>query len=233
MKPIIGILAEIDDEKTVKIQDTYVKTVERLGGIPIVIPYADNESTLTEFSDICDGFIFTGGADIDPKHYGEDKKATCGGIQQYRDDLELRLFNVIIKTKKPIIAICRGIQLVNVALGGTLYQDIPSEKPSEIFHQQKEPKFAMSHGVKILKGTPLYSLIGSERMKANSFHHQAIKDLGKDLEIMATADDGIIEAVYLKSDRYLRAYQWHPERIWAEDELNRRIFEDFINACKA
>ncbi|MBE6895998.1 MAG: gamma-glutamyl-gamma-aminobutyrate hydrolase family protein [Ruminococcaceae bacterium] len=233
MKPIIGILAEIDDEKTVKIQDTYVKTVECLGGIPIVIPYTDNESTLTKFTDICDGFIFTGGADVDPKHYGEEKKETCGVIQQYRDDLELRIFNVIIKKQKPIIAICRGIQIVNVALGGTLYQDIPTEKPSDIFHQQKEPKFAMSHDVEILKGTPLHSLIGAERMQANSFHHQAIKTLGKDLEIMATADDGIIEAVYLKSDRYLRAYQWHPERIWAEDELNRRIFEDFISVCKA
>ena len=232
MNPIIGILAEIDGEKTVKIQDTYVKAVERQGGIPIVIPYAAADETLTQFINICDGFIFTGGADIDPRHYGEAKKETCGEIQPNRDDLELRLFNALIGTEKPILAICRGIQLVNVALGGTLYQDLPTEKPSEIFHQQKEAKFETSHEVNIRKTTPLYELIGKERMIANSFHHQAIKDLGKDLEIMAVSDDNIIEAVFLNNDRYLRAYQWHPERIWDKDDCNRLIFEDFLGACK-
>ena len=204
---------------------------DQSGGIPVLFPYVDDGETVEHLVDICDGFFFTGGADIDPKRYGEETRETIGDVQEHRDEFEFNVFQRVIKTSKPILAICRGAQLVNVALGGTLYQDIPSEINTKIAHRQNEPKFSTSHDVKVLVGTPLHKIMQAEQIKANSFHHQAIKTLGKGLEIMAVAEDGIIEAVYLPEREYLRAYQWHPERLFDIDESARAIFYDFIKTC--
>ena len=233
MRPIIGVLAEIDDELNTKVQNSYIHAIEMSGGIPISFPYVDDSETIEHLVDICNGFFFTGGADIDPKRYGEEAMESIGVIQEHRDEFEFRVFQKVIKTSKPILAICRGAQLVNVALGGTLYQDIPSEIHTKISHRQCEPKFSPSHDVRIVIDTPLYEIMGTEQIKANSFHHQAIKELGKGLEIMAFAEAGIIEAIYSSGTQYLRAYQWHPERLFEADPQNRMIFEDFIHACKS
>ena len=234
MKPIIGLLGEVDDARASLVNYAYINAVEGSGGVPMLLPYTDNADTMREYIALCDGFIFTGGADIAPERYGEALSPACGSIQKYRDEFELAMFREVYnKTKKPILAICRGIQLVNVALGGTLYQDIPSEIPSEIQHRQLEPKDAPSHSVTVAFDTPLSQIVGGEkRITANSFHHQAIKTLGRGLSVMALADDGIIEAVYADGERYMRAYQWHPERLCNTDINNRRIFDDFIASCK-
>ena len=232
MKPIIALLAKTDDEITTSVQDGYVRAIETAGGIPILLPYVNEDETIDSFIDLCDGFFFTGGADVAPDYYGETKKDTCGLIQKYRDELEFRVLKKVLLTAKPIIAVCRGAQLVNVALGGTLYQDIPSEIDTELQHRQKEAKNLPSHSVRVIEGTPLYELCGKKVIPANSFHHQAIKELGQDLSVMALADDGIIEAIYSTSHCYMRAYQWHPERLCDSEENNRKIFEDFISACK-
>ena len=232
MKPIIGIFAEVDDNLVTAVRRTYISAIEKAGGLPVLIPYVESDEILDGMVDGCDGFFFTGGKDIDPARYNEIKKETCDEIQPYRDDLEFRAFKKAFEAKKPILAICRGAQLVNVALGGTLYQDIPSEINTELVHRQTVGEFEYSHDVNVVKDTPLYALVGNETIKANSFHHQAIKELGEGLEVMAKADDGIIEAVYYNGDRYLRAYQWHPERLFDKDRYNRSVFEDFINECK-
>lgn len=231
MRPLIGMLVEIDNELSAKVLNTYVHAIERTGGIPIPFPYVDEDETVDRLIDSCDGFLFTGGVDIDPVRYGEEAGEYIGDIQRHRDEFEFNVFQRVIKTSKPILAICRGAQLVNVALGGTLYQDIPSEVQTKISHRQSEPKFSFSHDVRIMPDTPLYEMMGTEQIHANSFHHQAIKALGKGLEVMAIAEDGIIEAVYLPGERYVRAYQWHPERLVDADTHNRMIFEDFIHAC--
>lgn len=232
MKPIIALLAKTDDEITTSVQDGYVRAIETAGGIPILLPYVNEDETIDSFIDLCDGFFFTGGADVAPDYYGETKKDTCGLIQKYRDELEFRVLKKVLLTEKPIIAVCRGAQLINVALGGTLYQDIPSEIDTELQHRQKEAKNLPSHSVRVIEGTPLYELCEKKVIPANSFHHQAIKELGQDLSVMALADDGIIEAIYSTSHCYMRAYQWHPERLCDSEENNRKIFEDFISACK-
>lgn len=233
MRPIIGVLAEVDGELSTRVQNPYVHAIEGAGGIPVLFPYVEDDDTVEHLVDICDGFFFTGGIDVEPKRYGEEPKETLGETQENRDEFELRVFQKVIKTAKPILAICRGAQLVNVALGGTLYQDIPSEINTKIAHRQSEPKFSTSHDVRVLVGTPLHKIMQAEQIKVNSFHHQAIKTLGKGLEIMAVAEDGIIEAVYLPEREYLRAYQWHPERLFETNSQNRIILEDFINACKS
>ena len=228
MNPIIGILAEVDDERLTCVLPTYIHAIEAAGGLPLLLPYVENIETVADFTRRCDGFCFTGGMDVDPARYGEAIKPACGTIQRYRDDLEFRVLGEVLKADKPILAICRGAQLINVAFGGTLYQDLPSEYDTPIPHRQSEGKFEPSHPILVEQGTPLFALVGKTSMTGNSFHHQAIKDLGDGLEIMARAEDGIVEAVWSPKMRYLRAYQWHPERLYDLDADNRSIFENFV-----
>ena len=197
----------------------------------MVLPYDESDEVIDSMVSNCDGFFFTGGADINPLRYREKVKSTCGNIEYSRDEFEFRAFEKIIKTKKPILGVCRGMQLINVALGGTLHQDIPTEIKTKILHKQSEPEFSPSHKVNVSENTPLFNLVQKNKITANSFHHQCIKTLGDGLLPMARADDGIIEAVYYDGERYIRAYQWHPERLYFQSKENRWIFDDFIEAC--
>ena len=232
MKPLVGILADVNNERTVSVFYPYTAAIERAGGIPIIIPFSLKSDLINSYAELCDGFFFTGGADIDPLYYGEEAVAECGELHPYRDSLEFLMFDEAMRKRKPVLAICRGAELVNVALGGTLYQDIHSEVDTTVTHRQIEPTFAHSHEVNIIPDTPLAELFHAGRVKVNSFHHQATKIIGRDLLPMATADDGIVEALYYTGDNYLRAYQWHPERLFDADNYNRKIIEDFILACK-
>jgi putative glutamine amidotransferase len=233
MRPVIGVLAEVDDEAATRVMRSYIHALEASGGAPLLLPYTEDPEVLSRFAEVCDGFCFTGGKDVDPKHYGEERHPGCEAIAPLRDALELVVFAAVYPTGKPILGICRGAQLINVAMGGTLYQDLPTQRPSAIAHRQSQPKTEPSHSVRILAGSPLFEQIGAERMQANSFHHQAIKTPGKGLEIWAVADDGVIEAVGLPGERYLHAYQWHPERLCDGDADNRKIFERFVEACRS
>ncbi|MBQ7337937.1 MAG: gamma-glutamyl-gamma-aminobutyrate hydrolase family protein [Clostridia bacterium] len=231
MHPIICLTPDVDAERDTTVNFTYVHALTETGAIPYPLPYLDSEAALEALCALCDGFVFSGGVDVHPRYYGEDVKPTCGNINEARDTLELRLFAAAYATGKPILGICRGAQLVNVALGGTLHQDLPSEIDTTIAHRQTEPKFAASHHVSVLADTPLHVLTGVDRIRVNSFHHQAIRTLGRGLCPMALADDGVIEAAYLPGERYLRVYQWHPERLVASCPHNRAIFDDFVAAC--
>ena len=232
MKPIIGILTEVDIDKNTRVLFPYVGAIEGSGGVPIVLPYCDSEETRDEFIKMCDGFLFTGGSDINPARYGEEVRNVYGSLMLYRDEMDFDMFYRAFESKKPILAICRGAQLANAALGGTLYQDIPTERPSNIQHRQLEAKNEHSHYASIVAGTPLHKLMGKEKIRINSFHHQALKTLGKGLVTMATADDGLIEAIYLDGEQYLAGYQWHPERLYYSDDYHKLIFDEFISHCK-
>ena len=231
--PLIGIIASSKDVEDVSTPTTYTAAIEMAKGVPVVLPCGDRFDLYDCYVDLCDGFMFTGGCDIHPARYGEEVLPACGNIQDHRDIIELAFLEKAIQTDKPIIAICRGIQLVNVGLGGTLYQDIPSQLNTPMVHKQTEGRFEPSHSVSIIENTPLAAMTGGKTtMVGNSFHHQAIKDLGRGLEVMARADDGIIEAVYMPEKPYVRAYQWHPERLWQIDADNRAIFTEFVAACR-
>ncbi len=231
MKPIIGVLGAIDEEFVLSVPGEYGRAIEKSGGLPLALPYIEDEATLRDFVALCDGFCFTGGMDVLPARYGEETSPLCGKVQEHRDALEFRIFEMILPTGKPLLAICRGAQVLNVAQGGTLFQDLPSQRPSPIHHRQTEEKFSPSHEVCALPDTPLHTLVGRERITANSFHHQAVKTLGKNLVPMAYADDGVIEAFYHSAHPYLRAYQWHPERLCDTSAHNRLVFDDFIKHC--
>ena len=233
MKPLIGLLTEINDECTAIALSSYSLAIEKAGGVPIVIPYTEKSEAVSEYLRIFDGFFFTGGADISPSIYNDaDPCGLCEAPQGKRDEHEVRLLRAVLAADKPILAVCRGMQLLNAVMGGTLYKDIPTEAPSAIPHRQSEPKTMPSHTVAPIKGTPLYSLLGKETVGANSFHHQGVKALGKGLLPMAYAEDGMIEAVYAPTKQYIRGYQWHPERLIETDEDNMLLFVDFVKACR-
>ena len=232
MRPIIGITPEIAEDGKVSLNYAYTHAVETAGGIPLVLPCTEDEALLQELATLCHGFVFSGGEDIEPARYGEEKLPQCGEQALRRDAFDFAMFEKALATGKPILGICRGSQLINVALGGTLWQDLPSQQPSEICHVQKEGQFDHSHDVNILPDTPLAAIVGKNRLTINSFHHQAAKVLGKGLQVMATADDGIVEATYLPEHPFLLALQWHPERLCDIDADARALFRCFIDNCK-
>ena len=232
MRPIIGITPEIAENGKVSLNYAYTHAIETAGGIPLVLPCTEDEALLDQLTALCHGFVFSGGEDIDPVRYGEEKLPQCGEQALRRDAFDLAMFEKALASGKPILGICRGSQLINVALGGTLWQDLPSQQPSDIRHVQQEGQFEHSHSVNILPGTPLAAATGKERLTINSFHHQAAKALGKGLQVMATADDGTVEATWLPEHRFLWSIQWHPERLSDIDADARAIFGSFIDACK-
>lgn len=231
MKPFIGIITDIDNDYTSHLAHDYVKAVELSGGTPILIPYIKSIDNLNTLISLCNGFIFTGGGDVNPKFYNQEKSKLCGSPQIARDEFEIKFFNHIKNSFKPILCICRGMQLLNVILGGDLYQDIPSEFNTQILHKQPQGKYETSHEVKVSPDTPLCKIINNNRIVVNSFHHQAIKNLATDLKPMAISDDGIIEAVYAINHPYLMGYQWHPERLIDTEASSKFIFSDFIIKC--
>ena len=233
MTPIICLTPSVSDERDTTVNATYIHALVQAGALPYPLPLLEDDTLLQRVVDMCDGFVFSGGGDVNPHRYGEEIKPTCGSITEPRDDLELRLFQKAFAAGKPMIGICRGAQVLNVALGGTLHQDIPTEIKTDIAHRQGEPKFAMSHEVRVLADTPLHALTGGvERIHVNSFHHQSVKVLAPGLVPMAYADDGVLEAAYLDDARYLRIYQWHPERLVDFCPHSRAIFGEFITACR-
>ena len=232
MKAKIGIVAAINSEHSSSVLRDYVNAIEKVDVLPVIIPYVEKEENLNELFDLCDGIMLLGGEDVMPSLYGEEKKPTCGENCRERDDYEMLIFEKALYSFKPILAICRGSQLVNVALGGTLHQDIPSEIENALDHKKSTEMPSYTHKINVIDGTPLHALINSDEMQINTFHHQCIKDLGRLLEVMAVADDGIIEAYYMPSYRFLRAYQWHPERMVDTDENCLNIFKEFADECQ-
>ena len=228
MKAIIGILPNINEEGIVSIDRAYLQAIFRVGGLPVIVPYSENPEELYQYLKSVDGVLLTGGGDVAPSYYGETAHPKTQPPCVLRDKLDFACFEYAFKLKKPILAICRGMQLANVALGGTLYQDIPSQFESDLLHKQTQGKFESSHIVFAKENTPLVKIARKESLSANSFHHQAIKDLADGLGVMGVAEDGMIEAVYWTGKQYFRGYQWHPERLCDVDVANENIFSEFV-----
>ena len=230
-KPIIGVTPLWDKEKnSYWMLPGYLEGLEEAGAIPVILPLAADGADIAQFADLCDGFLFTGGQDVAPQLYREALKPTCGELCPARDTLERELLNRALEQDKPILGICRGLQFLNVALGGTLYQDLPTEHPSEISHSMKPPYDRAAHTVRILPDTPLAALLQKPELGVNSCHHQAIKTLAPGLVEMARSTDGLIEAVYLPGKTFVWAVQWHSEMSLRADEASGKIFKAFVEA---
>lgn len=210
----------------------YIKALRVAGAIVSVLPLEINEQKLKEVINKYDGFVFTGGgADVNPELYGEERLKECGPSNDRRDKVEMALLKELLRTNIPILGICRGMQVINVACGGTLYQDIPSQSKTKINHSQMKNMKTTVHKVKILDDTKLESIVKSNEIMVNTVHHQAVKQLGKGLRISALAPDNIVEAMEGVENNII-AVQWHPEHIWMKVEEHKKLFVAFIKACK-
>lgn len=206
--------------------------VNAAGGIAVLLPLDMGREMLEEVLDRFDGFLLSGGPDIDARYFGEENLKFGGKISPYRDAAEIKLARAAVELGKPLLAICRGLQVLNVALEGTLYQDIHSQlKDRELLkHWQEAPDWYPAHDVKLEKDTKLRSCFRKESLGVNSYHHQAVKAVGKGLGITAVSSDGIIEALEHESHRFAVGVQWHPEMMWREDREYLKLFEALINS---
>lgn len=211
-KPIIGISSTSGDGNTTSAPLTYVKSVIRAGGVPVVLPITSDPELLSRMLDGVDAIIMTGGEDIDPlKWFGEEPVAALGEVAPERDAYDIALIRMAVGKGLPVLGICRGEQLMNVAFGGTLYQDIPSQAKSVVKHQQKAPGWYGTHSIKIDKTSLLFKQIGVDSVAVNSFHHQAIKDVAPGFRVTARSKDGIVEAIEKVGSSKVFATQFHPE----------------------
>ena len=227
MKPIVGVTSSFDWEKKVfTLPSSYICAVEEAGGVPVLLPpsmKADFEILLESV----DGVILTGGVDVDPVVYGEAPIPMMGKIDPLRDHFEISLARRVLEVEKPLLAICRGIQVLNVAAGGTLYQDINGQIDDSFKHNQKAPTQHPTHKVRVKTGSRLHGIFKKKELMVNSFHHQAVKNLGRQFLATAWSDDGVVEAMESEDNIFVLGVQWHPERM-IEGEMIK-IFEAFIS----
>ncbi|OQA03904.1 MAG: putative glutamine amidotransferase [bacterium ADurb.Bin400] len=234
-KPTIGILGTIVELENhildIEVHHAYTKAVLNAGGIPIILSSIKDSSLIKEYIGLCDGFIFTGGYDIEPSLYNETPHETVTDTDPLRDWFEPRLMQTAMKHDLPILAICRGHQMLNVVRGGTLWQDLPSERPaSTVNHRQIEKHDIPSHSITLQPSTKLFKIVGSPSIMVNSRHHQAIKTLGSDLVATAHSEDGIIEAIEDPNAKFIVGIQSHPEDLIKTTDYAAKIFSTFIQA---
>lgn len=235
MKPIIGVTASLElgrDDYGIELADT--EAILAAGGLPVMLPHLVEEADLDEIAEHIDGLFLAGGYDIDPTLFGEEPHPNLGVIIPSRDAFELALAKKVLAMNKPILGVCRGAQILNIAVGGDMYQDITTQVKGDLLqHQQKAPKFHGSHFVDVTEGSLLNRLTGKMRIKVNSRHHQANRLVPAPFVISGKASDGIVEAVESMHHHFVLGVQWHPENMArASDSASVQIFSGFVEACK-
>ncbi len=239
MRPLIGIpchsgLHEGTARPIYCNNRAYVHAVEHAGGVPILIPLFDNLSTLTTLLSRLDGLLLPGGTDVQPHHYSEEPHPLLGDIDPQIDELELVLARWALEADIPTLGICRGMQLLNVALGGTLYQDLEEQYPGSMRHMYADlPRSQVTHRVYIEAGSRMEKTLGTHEVWVNSLHHQAIKKPGKGVRITGRAEDGVAELMEVADFRFVMAAQGHPEEIYTHQKAWAKLFAALIYACDA
>ena len=233
MRPVIGLIPLYDDDKdSYWMLPGYMKAIEKCGGLPIMLPLTDDKGELTDAYSICDGILFTGGHDVSPEVYGETPVDKCGKPCPLRDSMEGYILELCIRDDKPLFGICRGIQFINAYLGGTLYQDLPSQYDGDTEHHMKPPYDRLAHKVDVLGDTKLAGIIGSGLHDVNSYHHQSVKELAPGVTKMAVSEDGLVEAIEIKDHRFAIAVQWHPEFSYEVSEDSMKLVTAFVDVCQ-
>ncbi|HKH90928.1 MAG TPA: gamma-glutamyl-gamma-aminobutyrate hydrolase family protein [Gemmatimonadaceae bacterium] len=235
--PLVAVTATarlVDGVERVRLNASYVRALESAGLIPLVIPPLASPNAAVHLLDVVAGLVLTGGEDVDPSHYGEAAHPELGPVNCARDVTELVLLDTARQRALPTLAICRGVQVVNVGLGGTLVQDLPSQQRDAGAHELDDERTARVHGVSVDPTSRLASIVGAQSLGVNSIHHQAVDRLGESLRINARADDGVIEGVESDDPRWwMVGVQWHPEELTATPEpWDRRLFAAFADACR-
>lgn len=234
-RPIIGITAGFDySENKLYINNGYVEAIRLAGGLPVLLPLTDDVDFLKSIIGRFDGILLSGGSDVDARYWGEPNYNYGGEISPLRDTMEIFTAREAIALDKPVLGICRGCQVMNIALGGTIYQDIYEEnKGKDIYkHSQSAPKWYPTHEIYIDKDTKVFKAHQEETIRVNSFHHQAIKDVAPGFIASSRCGDGIIESIEHTSCKFAVGVQWHPEVMWEKDTTHLKIFIKFVSYCK-
>lgn len=235
-KPLIGLTpSHQTDTNDLQMRPTYLKALTAAGAIPVVLPLTADRGDLRQLADILDGFLFTGGPDVHPFRFGEETQAHCGSVSAARDEMELSLLPLVMEAGKPILGICRGVQLLNISLGGTIWQDIPSQVEADfpLAHAQPFDYTLPSHTVTVTPNSRLAEITKTETLPVNSMHHQAVKDTAPGLTVSAVSSDGLTEALEMADYPFFLGVQWHPEYLWEKQEAAARLFSAFVSACTA
>jgi putative glutamine amidotransferase len=234
-RPSVGITIGYDDRRAGihELRQEYVASVEEGGGLPFILAPGKPDDA-PAFLDRLDALLLSGGSDIDPELYGRPRHPKLGRVIRERDDFELALCREALRRDLPILAICRGQQVLNVATGGTLVQDLPSELGSMVDHDPKRQRSQVAHEIRVAQGTQLREILGREVVPVNSFHHQAVDGLGEGLRVSARSEpDHVIEGIEMPGRRFVLGVQWHPESFWGRRESFRSLFEALAAAAKA
>lgn len=234
-RPIIGITPGLNAEESyLTIHKGTLDALIACGAVPVLLPLTDDEEVLLGALDAVDGVLFSGGGDPDPLLFGEYQRVGCGAISPLRDRMEMALCRLLLtRPEKPVLGICRGFQIMNLALGGDIYQDLAADCPGALQHRQRQPEIYVSHPVQIVADSLLHRIVQQDTLLVNSLHHQAVRRMGRDFLPCAKAPDGIIEAAYLKEHPFFLGIQWHPERLWERDCASKALILAFVSACKA
>ena len=234
--PLIGVTTSITVGKHPErayVNSAYLAAIQTAGGLPLPIPPQLDARARDEILAILDGYLLTGGGDLDPATFNEPPHPTLFEVAPARDHLEIALVHHAMESRKPLLAVCRGIQVLNVALGGSLFQDVAGDPGTDIQHQQGKPREEPTHPVKVVAGSRLAQVLGTTDLLVNSMHHQAVKAVGRGLVPVAFAPDTIIEGVELEDpDRFILGVQWHPEELTERDPSARRLFGALVAACR-
>ncbi len=241
MKPVIGVTPDFNagdrqewggKEPTYFLRARYIRAIEELGGVPLILPLVADRAARRRLLQNIDGLLLTGsGPDLDPTLYGERKRFTFPVVAQRRSSFEMDLVRLAIRNHLPTLAICGGMQAMNVACGGTLYQDIPAQVSDVLQHRQTRPAIHVSHSVTISAGSLLNRIVKRAHMMVNSSHHQSVKTVGRALIASATAPDGIVEAIEHPGHPFFLGLQWHPEFLFERHLSHRQLFQTFLRAA--
>ena len=230
-RALIAVCPQYDPEHDfLRIASPYMEAVSNAGGIPILLPFETKREVLNTFVSAFGGLLVPGGPDLDPEYFGEETCRENGVICKQRDQLELALIPLFIEAGKPVLGICRGLQSMNIALGGDIYQDIPSMTDSRLQHSQISPGNQPVHTVQVVANSLLSRILKTETLRVNSFHHQAVRRAAPSFLPGAFSKDGLIEGQYMPDKPFVLGVQWHPELLGGES--SRLLFSAFVAACK-
>jgi putative glutamine amidotransferase len=241
-RPLVVLTTSVELESGVHgrpavfLYTSYQGALEQVGLGALLLTPAHTAESVAAIMALADGLVLSGGEDVDPAHYGETPRVRLDSVHPARDAMELHAFRLASEYGVPVLGICRGCQLINVALGGTLYQDIPTCRPGSLGHAQDEGWERRTHDVHVQPGSLLERVAAQPLLRINSFHHQAVRDVAPGLNVSGRAEDGLVEAVEADDGRWVLGVQWHPERFEAttpDDDADRRIFAAFADAVRA
>jgi len=231
-KPVIGITSVHNDRDNLnQLSLNYSSVVEEAGGIPLIIPSLEGEENIRALVKYFDGLLLSGGSDPDPLIFGEEPLPEQGEIEPQRDRLEIILVKEALNQDLPLLGICRGMQVLNLAAGGTIYQDIRSQRKKSLKHMQDAPRWYPTHNVSIVPGSKLALILNREICRVNSFHHQAVNRVAPGFRASAFAADGVVEAVESMEETPAIGVQWHPETMLTRDERMSELFTYFISTA--